>query len=333
VEYPLVPISGRLNHVLTKPPIQREVAVVLPCYNAEPHLQRALDSVFVQTYPDFHVYAVDDGSTDRTAKILESNAHRCSFLSQPNAGPAAARNRAIRMSDSPFLAFLDADDEWMPHKLEHQIALLKHDSTLGMVCSGCLPVEARSENRANPIANSTPLSGRLFQNLVLNCFVFTPTVVVRRRCLEQVGLFDESLPVCEDFNLWLRIAARWQVAFMPVPLAVTYKRPASLSASISPEKRLKAGVAALTNVQSACPDLSPAESDALRIALAERHYFHGSFLLATGANRHSRRSLISALKLQPTRWKALAKLGLSFLPTGSPKRIHKDKEQSQAVLC
>jgi glycosyltransferase involved in cell wall biosynthesis len=323
----------RLMKVEDKPHMRGEVAVILPCYNVERYIQRALDSVFAQTYKDFHVYAVDDGSTDATAEILASYTPHCSFESQANAGPAAARNRAIRMSDSPFLAFLDADDEWMPHKLEHQVALLKQDATLGMVCSGCLCVEAPGEGCYDTAANSTALSGKLFRNLVRDCFVYTPTVVVRRECLDQAGLFEESLPVCEDFNLWLRIAARWNISFTPIPLAVTHKRPDSLSANIAPEKRLRAGTAALTNVQSACTDLSRAESDALRMALAERHYFYGSFLLATGANRAARSSLISSLKLQPARWKALAKLGLSFLPAASQKRLQAEKEKSQAVPC
>ncbi len=298
-----------------------EVAVIVPCYNVEGCLQRALDSAYAQTYTDFHIHAVDDSSDDGTIRVLESNARRCSFVAQPQAGPAAARNRAIAMSNSPFIAFLDADDEWLPLKLERQLALLKQDSTLGLVCSSCAVREASGEMRAAFATDGKLISGKLFQDLVRNCFVFTPTVVVRRKCLEQVGLFNESLAVSEDFNLWLRIAAHWRIAFLPEVLAITHKRPESLSASISPEKRLKTGVAALENVQSSCSGLSSSERRALCEALAERNYFHGSFLLFQGAKPAARRSLASALKLQPTHWRALAKLGLSFLPTGSSKSL------------
>jgi glycosyltransferase involved in cell wall biosynthesis len=297
------------------------VAVVVPCHNVERYLQRALDSAYAQTYKDFHIYAVDDGSTDRTIQILQSNAHRCSFLTQPNAGPAAARNRGIEMSDSPFVAFLDADDEWLPLMLERQIALLKQDSTLGLVCSGCVVSEPGGEKCSAFPATNKPIYGTLFQKLVRSCFVFTPTVVVRRKCLEEVGLFNETLAVCEDFNLWLRIAARWRIAFLPEVLAITHKRSESLSRSISPEKRLETGVVALENVRSSCSGLSRLETRALRKALAERHYFRGSFLLSTGAKRPSRSSLAAALKLRPTHWKALAKLGLSFLPTDPSKSL------------
>lgn len=225
------------------------------------------------------------------------------------------------MSKSPFVAFLDADDEWLPAKLERQIALLKQDSTLGLACSGCAMNENGGERRAGFVQHILPLSGRLFQELVRNCFIFTPTVVVRRRCLEEVGLFDESLAVCEDFNLWLRIAARWRIAFVPEVLAITHQRPESLSVSIPPEERLRTGVEALENVRARCPELSPEEARALRHALANRYYFHGSHLLSSGSKLPARRGLTSALELRATHWRALVKLGLSFLPTSSSRTL------------
>jgi GT2 family glycosyltransferase len=311
-----------LKTVPGTPQIRSEVAIIVPCYNAESYLRRALDSVFAQTYRDFRVYAVDDGSTDDTVRVLDSYSDRCCFVSQRRSGPATARNRAIQMSDSSFLAFLDADDEWLPLKLERQMALLKQDSTLALVCSSCaVSGEGRETFAFSTTQEPPPISGKLFENLVRNCFVFTPTVVARRRCLEEVGFFNESLAVCEDFNLWLRIAARWRIAFLPEVLAITHKHPASLSATISAEDRLRTGVAALEDVQSACPELSPKETRALRAALAERNYFHGSFLLSAGAKQPSRRSLASALKLRPTHLRAFAKLGLSFLPASASKSV------------
>lgn len=295
------------------PPMQNEVAVVLPCYNAETTLQRALDSVYAQTYKDFHVCAVDDESSDRTLLVLAENAHRCSYVSQVHRGPAAARNRAIRMSNSPFLAFLDADDEWLPLKLERQISLLKDQPNIGLVCSRC--VLGRSTNGASRIfRDDVPRSGRLFQTLALNCFVFTPSVVIRRACLDEVGLFQESLPVSEDFNLWLRIAARWSIAYLPEPLAIVHKRPGSLSSTIPDAERLRSGIAALQDVQANCGHLSSLEAGALREALAKRFYFYGSFLMKSGAKRACRRALTASLKLEKSNWRALAKLAMSFLP-------------------
>jgi glycosyltransferase involved in cell wall biosynthesis len=295
-------------------PTQREIDVIVPCYNVEHYVRRALDSVLAQTHQDFWIYAVNDGCTDNTMQVLETYAPRCVSISQAHAGPAAARNRAIRESVSPFIAFIDADDEWLPEKLERQISLLRRNQSLGMVCSHCLISESGSEENRHILIDDVPRSGRLFQYLVRNCFVFTPTVVVRRRCLEEIGLFNEALPVSEDFNLWLRIAARWEIAIVPEVLAVAKKRSGNLSVTTPQRERLRSGVAALEHVRSSCSRLSPVEQHALRLALAERIYFYGSYLLSTGAKTDSRKHLASALELQSTHWRAFAKLALSFLP-------------------
>jgi len=246
-------------------------------------------------------------------RVLETYAARCVSIFQAHAGPAAARNRAIRESVSPFIAFIDADDEWLPEKLERQLSLLRQNKSLGMVCSHCVISEsAHKENRH--LAVNVPDTGRLFQYLVRDCFVFTPTVVVRRQCLEQIGLFNEALPVSEDFNLWLRIAAQWEIAIVPEVLAIAKKRSGNLSVTISTQERLRSGVAALQHVKASCSGLAAAEQHALRLALAERIYFYGSYLLSTGAKTASRKHLAAALELQSTHWRAFAKLALSFLP-------------------
>src|SRR5580700_5327363 len=155
--------APHLKTVPGTPQIRSEVAVIVPCHNAESYLKRALDSAFAQTYRDFRVYAVDDGSTDDTVRVLDSYSDRCCFVSQRRSGPATARNRAIQMSDSSFVAFLDADDEWLPLKLERQMALLKRDSTLALVCSSCaVSGEGRDTFAFSATQEPPPISGKLF---------------------------------------------------------------------------------------------------------------------------------------------------------------------------
>lgn len=288
--------------------------MIVPCYNAETTLQRAVNSVVAQTYRDFAIYAVDDGSTDRTPALLSAFTDRLSFVRQKHRGPAAARNRAILMSDSRFIAFLDADDEWLPLKLERQISLLKRDPSLGLVASFCAIKSCATGQTSTFAPADIPFSGNLFRQLARRCFVFTPTIVVRRHCLEEVGMFNESLAVSEDFNLWLRIAARWKIALFPEVLAIVHKRQDSLSGTVASDDRLRNGVAALEHVRSSYSKLSFADTSALHKAIAERMYFHGSFLLSSGAKSAARRRLASVLRYQPTHWKALAKLALSLLP-------------------
>lgn len=314
-ESQLANIMTTSKSIKARLPTLREVAVVIPCYNVEVCLERSLGSVLAQTYRDFCFYAVDDGSTDSTPQVLERYANRgvCAF--QVHAGQAAARNRGIRLSGSPFVAFLDADDEWLPTKLERQIAWMKQNPSVGMICSGCAPGEGNIIGGYSVGPTNLPKSGRLFEQLLRDCNVFTPTVVVRRQCLEEVGLFDESLGVCEDFNLWLRIAAHWNIAILPEVLAIRHVRPKSLSLGTSVEVRLRSAIAALENVGSVCLGLSLREKRALRRAIAERIYLYGSYLLSTGAKTASRRKLLSALRFRLSHSRAFVKLGLSYLPT------------------
>jgi glycosyltransferase involved in cell wall biosynthesis len=294
--------------------MRKEVAVVIPCYNAEPCLERALKSVLAQTYRNFCFYAIDDGSTDGTAMVLQSYASHGVCTYQIHAGQAAARNHGIQASESPYVAFLDADDEWLPEKLEKQVALLDRDPAIGLICSACAPGEGNPGNDFRYETAHLPRSGRLFEQLVRDCFVFTPTVMVRRRCLEQVGLFDEALAVGEDFNLWLRIAARWKIEVVPEVLAIRHWRAVSLSSSTDPSLRLLSGIANLEKVRSVCSELTSREKRALNQTLGEQKYRYGSYLLSRGERLASRTQLISALALRISNWRAIAKLGLGLLP-------------------
>jgi Glycosyl transferase family 2 len=318
----------RSNTVFLWPQIRCEVDVILPCYNVQPYLPRALASVFSQSFTGYRVCAVDDGSTDGTIGILERNAHRCTLTRQPRRGAAAARNLAIRMSDSPFIAFLDADDEWLPDKLQRQVGILKENPSLGLVCSLCAFEHRRQHAAGSASQSMTGSTGKLFLPILRDCFVFTPTVVVRRQCLEEIGLFNEALSVSEDFNLWLRIAARWEIALLPEVLAVTHTRPGGLSQTTSSQQRAADAVAALEHVRHGCPGLADEESRALRKALALRHYTYGSLLLSSGAASASRRQFISALKLDPILWKSLAKLGLSLFSADARKSAFDPKAKS-----
>jgi glycosyltransferase involved in cell wall biosynthesis len=304
----------KLDAVRTSSNQPREVVVVVPCYNAANYLPRALDSILAQTHTDFRICVVDDGSTDKTANILERYSGHAPHFRQEHAGQAAARNRGIRMSSSPYIAFLDADDYWLPQKLERQIAVLEQNPRVGLVCSDCATIKDGTLAGTYLGSNKAPSAGKLFERLTRDCFVFTPTVVVRRKCLEDVGLFHESLAVSEDFNLWLRIAARWEIAVVPEVLAVRETRPEGLSLSTRPEVYLENGIAALENVELSCPELSRDEGRALKKAIAERFYVYGSHLLASGLRRESRANLAKALQRRPAHSRAWIKWGLSFLP-------------------
>lgn len=301
--------------------LPHEVAVVVPCYNAAKHVARALDSVLAQTHADLSLFPVDDGSTDETTNIIEQYSDYGIPLRQEHAGQAAARNQGIRMSNSPYIAFLDADDYWLPKKLEKQITLLKQNPQIGLVSSDWATIKNGQFIGSYFEKAKMPQAGKLFKRLVGECFVSTPTVVVRRECLEEVGLFDESLKVSEDFHLWVRIASRWEIAVIPEILAVREIRPEGLSLSTRRATCLENAVNALEDLQSVCNGLQQDENNALQRALAERYYDYGSYLLTTGARSESRKNLANTLRHRLAHWRAWIKIGLSFLPNAAFKRL------------
>jgi len=185
-----------------------DYAVVIPAWNAAAHIRTALDSVFAQTRAPAQVVVVDDGSPNGAALIqaLEPYGDRVTLLHQANAGPAAARNTGVHACTTQWVAFLDADDHWLPEKMQRQLALAEGDARAGLL-HGC----AR--------ANLPRLPKELdFATLWRRNRICTSMTVVRRSAFEQLGGFDASpqLVGAEDYHLWLRIAhAGWRVLAVP----------------------------------------------------------------------------------------------------------------------
>jgi glycosyltransferase involved in cell wall biosynthesis len=270
--------------------------------------------VFAQTYRDYCVYAIDDGSTDDTAAVLRSYRDQIISLRQEHSGQAAARNHGIRHSDSPYIAFLDADDEWLPEKLEHQVRMLRETPRVGMIYSDCF-TSCNGRGEGSRFARvGTPTGGRVFEQFLKVCGVYTPTVIVRRECLLDVGLFDETLPVGEDYNLWLRIAASCEIEVIPEVLAIRHIVPGSLSLTTSREQVASNVIAVFKKLLEAGLNLTPPERRALRVALGWGHYEYGSFLLSQGESARSRVQFLKSWRCGVHDWRTVAKLGLGLLP-------------------
>ncbi|SPP99511.1 putative Glycosyl transferase, family 2 [Candidatus Sulfobium mesophilum] len=194
------------------------VSVVIPAYNSEAFLEKTLQSVFSQTFRDFEVICIDDGSTDSTPQVIRKHGQSVRYVYQTNRGAAVARNRGIGMARGEFLAFLDADDRWLPDKLARQVRYLQENRDVAMVHSNVCVIDSRDSITKPCLPISERHRGfQIFTELYLGNFIATPSsVMVRRSCLDAVGNFDETMRCCEDFDLWLRIAANCKIGYQDV---------------------------------------------------------------------------------------------------------------------
>lgn len=194
------------------------ISVVIPTYNYGHYLPTAIASVREQKWPDLEIIVVDDGSTDETPRVMEELAgDDLRYLRQPNAGAAAARNLGIRESNGEWIAFLDADDFWMPDKLAIQMGELQKHPTASFSYAD---VRERFVDGTESNLECEPVRKSLILKLLTGNAFSTPTVIVRRQCFQEVGLFDEKLRTGEDWDMWLRLAAHFECIYVARPLAL-----------------------------------------------------------------------------------------------------------------
>ena len=199
---------------------QPTVTVVIPTWNREDLLPRALTSVARQTRPPEEVLVVDDGSTDGTEGMIRRQFPGVRYLRQENRGVAAARNRGIEVARGDWLAFLDSDDEWLPEKLARQLDALRERPEF-LLCH-TNEVWIRRGKRVNAMKKHAKSGGYIFNECLPLCVISPSSVLAHRNLFERVGLFDEALPACEDYDLWLRVTASHPVLYLEEPLIKKY---------------------------------------------------------------------------------------------------------------
>ena len=194
------------------------VSVIIPTYNRAQWLPEIINSVLRQTFPDFELIVVDDGSTDETAQVLREFSESIRVIHQQNRGVSAARNRGIHESKGELIAFLDSDDLWKLRKLEVQVGYM-HAHPQVMICQ-TEEIWIRRGVRVNPAKKHKKYSGWIFEKMLPLCIVSPSAVMMRKSLLDEIGMFDESLPVCEDYDLWLRVGLRYPIMLIEEPLIV-----------------------------------------------------------------------------------------------------------------
>lgn len=194
------------------------ISVIIPTYNRLAFVLEAVDSVLKQTLQDFELIVIDDGSNDETAKALKKYEDRLLYRYQKNQGVSRARNFGLKMARGKWIAFLDSDDLWLPEKLETQVRFFSENP--GAVICQTEEIWIRKGRRVNPQKKHQKFSGDIFAPSLLLCLVSPSAVMIQRDLFERVGYFDETLPACEDYDLWLRISSQFHVYLIDRPLVV-----------------------------------------------------------------------------------------------------------------
>lgn len=285
-----------------------EVSVIIPTYNRAASITQAVSSVLAQRYANLEVIVVDDGSTDQTKEVVSALADpRVRYIAhERNRGAAAARNTGLKQALGRYIAFQDSDDEWLPEKLDRQVEVLEHgDHQVGMVHTGFSRVRGR-EDRPTDWLPKNLRSGDIACQILLGNFIGTPTAVAKRECFEKAGLFDAHLAQLEDWEMWIRIAQFYRVAYIDRTLVVTHALSDSLSADLD----------TLISAHEYIIGKHRGLFEADRKTLAAERYWIGNLLCRAGKMQRGRKSFFRGLKKDPLNMKCIAGILFSLLGQG-----------------
>lgn len=204
------------------------VSILVPTYNRRALLLEALDSIAHQSYDDYEVIVIDDGSTDGTAQIFDPPRPKTQYVCQPrNAGPAAARNRGLIEAAGQYVTFLDSDDLWRPDFLQRFLDFFKSNPQL--MIAYCRMDNVDQNGNATTGNQRRCYAGKITESLFCSTFIHTPSVMARREILNEAGGFNADLPVVEDYHLWLRLSLKYEFGFIDEALSLRRRHGGSLS--------------------------------------------------------------------------------------------------------
>ena len=282
-------------------------SVIIPTYNRSGKVMRAIQSVWNQTFQDYEIWVIDDGA-DNTEEILGSYQGRLHYRRGANAGVAAARNAGISWAQGKYVAFLDSDDWWYPHKLERIVRAMEAHPGIGLFYSQLEYVNGRGEKLWRPRIRE--VGGNGYFSLLEGNYVANSSAVVKKECLERVGGFDTKLPGCEDWDMWIRIARYYPIQIIPEALvAYEYLSEGSFSSKYLPW--LKAQETVIAKALAENPELSLGLRRRIRSSLA---YMKGRTCLGARDERMGLEEFKKSISLNPLNWRALFYYGLLRVP-------------------
>lgn len=302
------------------------VSVIIPTYNRAHYIREAVESVLAQSYKNFEIIVVDDGSTDGTEEVLHPYRDSIRYFYQENQGASAARNLGIKNARGKYIAFLDSDDFWLPEMLEVQVGYLEAHPEAGMVHADFLILDEGSNNpgpRKRTHSRPKP-SGYIFPELFIENAVMNVCVIVRRASLEVTGLFDPEFRRAEDYHLWLRIARHFPIAYINRPLGICRRHAGNTNRNMA-NHHLQA-LAAMEKMLHLNPEIAnEIGSGTVRRGLFNRAFAVAYYLFDEGAYRNGRLYFAKALRLWPCHWPSYGYYLASWLPPAWVKGLRRLK--------
>lgn len=312
------------------------VSVVIPAYNSARFLRETIESVRQQTAPVHEIIVVDDGSTDETEQVIQSLGEGIVYIRQANAGVSAARNRGIAQASGEIIAFLDADDLWLPQKVENQVSAFLGNPNMALVATDRTDIDAQggllldslfkkqglyaffSELRGNPVPQA-------LSRLVQVNFIPTSSVMVRKSALAQVGIFDTAIRYGEDLELWARIAAQYPIACLPEVL-IRYRQHGN-NATQATEKLLLDMVQVMKRIRSWGGKALSKEDTNADQAVAQALWELGYWYFTSNSPRRACSPFLESFREKPS-LRALMYAGFSLVPPGAISNIRRLKQKT-----
>ncbi len=270
------------------------ISVIIPAYNCASFLPETLESVFSQTHPVLEVIVVDDGSTDETSSVVQAYLGRIRYIRQENKGLPGARNTGIVAAKGDYLALLDADDTWVSTKLAQQMPRFA-DPEVGIVYSDFAVRYSDGRYQESYLVNR-PLAaeGAILDRYIQSRFLFPSTMVFRKECFEQIGLFDEEMLACEDIELFARMCAHWKVALVNQSLMIRFEGSHNITADS--RKMGEYTILALGKLLEKERTLSRATRTVVHREVGRQHSWAGYTALEQGEVSRARGHLMRAIR-------------------------------------
>ena len=303
------------------------ISAVIPTHNRENILIDALNSVQQQTFRPIELIVVDDGSVDNTKAIVqkwskkykEDSSFSVRYVFQANKGANAARNKGIAVATGEFIAFLDSDDKWLPDKLEKQMVIFQQDPTIGDVYCGLYHVDMKDGKRLNEVHLDYPTGWLLPKLLIHDVTAPTSCHVIKKQCFEEIGLFDETLPARQDWDMWIRVSSKYKIGCVQ-EILVEQREHGGKRVRANPMNEIRAAkyiYEKYTYLRRQFPIWTSLAARSSMYRRRGRVYFHRrlSYRKAVGMQ-------LLAICVWPLNFDSYAALLGMFLPSSSRQKLH-----------